>query len=503
MASFDSAARDGFRSASASGVGPSTPPLGSPIAVGLLRPDEKFVITDLESIGSRRSEFVDVVDAEGFPVGMVSVDEYGAPRKLGFLSPREAGVKMALSMPGIGLLVMPSVLAVAGSILGTLLIWIAFLVSLFGHTTIAELAVNYLRDERVEVTLRGLASRGFPGSGGLYVDSLHAMFHMGLAVSWLIVLGDCIQALLQPAHVALTAQNRRLIISVPFFLIMVPLALQRYQPRWLRCKGPVSVAASVLFIAIIVVYVAGGADPCARESQGNACDDGKSGCDWLHTPTFATIGVISITFHGFSVTTGVTESVNSAFRPTLASVKSSVRLATVVTFGIYTTVALGMYSIYGSKIYPNALHSFPRDPLPSLARAAYCVTSVLCFPGQLQHARDAALRLTDACVGLAESERGDSIRWWCLTCLCVTVSWLIAMFEYDLGAVIAVTGALTAVPLVVILPAILHDRLSFGPQQRRQHLNIVTILFGILVLGVALIGALMWPPRDRRGGFGL
>ncbi|KAF2279610.1 vacuolar amino acid transporter-like protein 6 [Westerdykella ornata] len=379
---------------------------------------------------------------------------------------------------GAGLLAMPSALSKMGIFLGILVIAWAGLTAGFGLYLQTRCA-RYV--DRGHVSFAALSQLTYPNLSIIF-DSAIAIKCFGVAVSYLIIIGDLMPGVVRgfapgAAEIAFLVDRQFWITA--FMLIVIPLSFLR---RLDSLKYTSVIALCSIAYLVVLVF--------AHWVMGDTLEDkGEVRVFRWSGPVSALAAfpviVFAYTCHQnmFSILNEILD--NSHFRTTsviFASIGSACAL--------YILTGITGYLSYGDNIKGNIVSMYPETTFSTIGRLAIVVLVMFSYPLQIHPCRasiDACLKwkprrrstqnevspsrttLLNTPKATKPHEMGD-VRFAIISTALIVLSFIMAMTVSSLEKVLAYVGSTGSTTISFILPGLFYYKISDPDSDHHQRL---------------------------------
>ncbi|KAF2107761.1 transmembrane amino acid transporter protein-domain-containing protein [Lophiotrema nucula] len=388
-------------------------------------------------------------------------------------------INLVNTILGAGLLAMPSALSKMGIFLGIFVIAWAGLTAGFGLYLQTRCA-RYV--DRGHVSFAALSQLTYPNLSIIF-DAAIAIKCFGVAVSYLIIIGDLMPGVVQgfaPKSGELAFLVDRQFWITAFMLIVIPLSFLRRLDS-LKYTSVVALC-SIAYLVVLVV---------AHYIKGDTVQDrGEVRVfRWAGPiPALASFPVIVFAYtchqNMFSILNEIAE--NSHFRTT------SVIVASIGgACSLYILTGITGYLSYGDNIKGNIVSMYPTAAASTIGRLAIVILVMFSYPLQIHPCRASI----DACMkwrprrrnqnesspsrntllnqskanGKPTPEMGD-VRFAVITTILIILSFITAMTVSSLEKVLAYVGSTGSTTISFILPGLFYYKISDPDSAHHQRL---------------------------------
>lgn len=324
----------------------------------------------------------------------------------------------------------------------------------------------------------------FGKKAAIFVEVNILVFCFGIAVAYLVTLGDILTPLgeLYFGAQSMLAQ-RWVLMTISCVTIMLPLSLLK-DISSLQFSSILGVL-SIFFLVIAV---------CIRSIMHTSAHGLPEGISWTinltHGPNFMLS--VPIVMFAFTCQVNVFSIYTELQRPCIRRMNKVVDRATIVSFLVYLVIGVVAYIAFGpSLVEPqykgNILLSFPlSDTLIAVSRAAITFTVSVAFPLNIF-----PCRFTIDMMFFAYSQ--DSLtRHVAVTSGLVLLALLLAIFCPSINVVFGIIGGTCSTVVCFCLPAAFILKLEDGPLLGRKKIGSVLLFVGALIIGAVGTGVTVW-----------
>lgn len=395
---------------------------------------------------------------------------------------------------GAGVLAIPYAFKPFGFILGILMLLWCALCALCG------LLMQCRSAERVghgEASFAVLAKKVHPTLAVAF-DGAIAIKCLGVAISYLVVLGDLLPRFVQ--DVAPSAPHwlhtREFHITLVTLLIAAPLCFQRNLSA-LRHASYVAVSAVGYLSCLVLVHWLAPSQEI-RDSRGEV----SIGLPHNEPPILTTLPVFvfAYTCHHNAFTV-INEQSDGKFESTRRVATGAIAAA----FLLYLLIGGPGYLTFGNKIVGNIVRLYPSALSATIGRGALVILVTLAYPLQCHPARNSVLQIAQWLRGNSEDnyetlmtpdnenqereaeqieDPSQKRAFKIVTTLFLMITYTIAMSVSSLAKVLAVVGATGSTSISFILPGIFGYKLLDTPSYR--YTGLALAIWGMCVMVLSL-----------------
>lgn len=451
--------------------------------------------------------------AEFFDVRHASTGPYAG----GKASIYSAAFNIANTILGAGMLGLPAALSKWGVVFGMIGLVVAAACAALGLILLSECADIVGRPAGFYDVAEKAQHRL-----GLAIDIAVAIKCFGVAVSYIIVVGDSIPLAVGAGHGVVSDRHFWVIAAVA---TAAPVCYLRKMDS-LRFTSIFALMCVAFVIVVIVLFATPALDACTgAHIDANASNVGGDSLCGGKVDVLPTQGVIAfltkLSTFVFSYTChqNIFATTNELYKPTKTRINGFIISAISCCTVIYTVIVLCGYFTYGDAVTSDVLETYPDKMVVTVARIAISVCVVFSFPMQLHPARACIISIinscaTSCCAGTTEADpevgtkqappsKGahpericevgptfggrvspDESMHFIITTVFIALAFVIAMSVTDLGIVLSVVGATGSTIVSYILPGMCYWRL--GPKGCKRWLALVLFLLGCTIMPTAL-----------------
>ncbi|KOS47604.1 hypothetical protein ACN38_g1401 [Penicillium nordicum] len=441
--------------------------------------DEDYEIGNRGPVTHHNGQSIPLLtNIEAPSVTLATSDDFFPEDHLEDARPR-SGMKMAFmnmanSIIGAGIIGQPYALRQAGMTVGILLLTA---LTITVDWTIRLIVINSKLSgaDSFQATMQ----QCFGKPGLIAISVAQWAFAFGGMVAFCIIVGDTIPHVLGALFPSLRDMSflwlltdRRAVIVIFVLLVSYPLSLYRDIAKLAKA----SALALVSMIVIVVTVITQGFR-VPPESRGEI----KSHLIF-NTGFFQAVGVISFAFvchHNSLLIYG------SLKRPTLDRFTRVTHYSTGISLVMCLAMGIAGFLSFGSKTQGNVLNNFPSDNIVvNIARFCFGLNMLTTLPLEAFVCRSVMTTY------YFPDEPHNTVRHVIFTTALVVTSMVLSLITCDLGSVFELIGATSAAALAYIFPPLCYIKLS-SATRREKIPAYLCILFGLLVMGVSLVQAVV------------
>jgi len=362
---------------------------------------------------------------------------------------------------GTAITSIPYAFALSGYVVGPVLVAVS---GIFTAYSLFLLSACAHRVGGSQTSFNALAQHTYPWAS-IVVDFVVAANCIGSAIGFTIIVGQLMSelavTLLGAAAESLLA-SPQLWIAILFWGVMAPLAA-------LKDLSMLRFSSMFGFCCVLYIVVMSVAYSVAPDHLGayDHCKDAAEGCQGKRVAAvlspLSQLQAIPIVLFAFGNQFNVFLVYNEIKAPSLQRMTNLVAApAAAIAAGLFTSLGLAVYSVYGDAAEPNLLLSFPSGRREvQVADLALALVAVCSFPLQVHPCRSAVVTLLCDAVQQAGAEGAHAAlsgRFSGALRAATTAALLLAIFTAgfvvsDLGLVFQVIGAVAGTGLTFYLPA--------------------------------------------------
>ena len=374
---------------------------------------------------------------------------------------------------GAGVLGIAHAFSTAGFVLGFALLIFAASASAFGLHLLSQSARKL---DKLPTSFYTVAKGSIPSATAV-IDAAVAIKCFGVAVSYLIVIGDLMPTAALTIYtgegrMADWLGDRRVWITLFICCIAGPLACFR-SLNALRFTSTISILFISALCLIVTLYgfLPSYFDPCPGSPHYSDC----KGNTYSVAADFSTLKVFPVFIFSFTCAQNIFTVFNELRDNSVTRVTTVIGNAIGMALFFYTIVAAFAYHTYGDLVNGNILLSYPSTRLLAVIRTVIAINVAFTFPLQILPCRSSLWLLiyqfthrnphhagSDTVNGDDEDEEDDTppkapwhVHVLLTAVLCVS-AFAIAFFVHDLGIVLAIVGATGSTLISYILPGLFY-----------------------------------------------
>ncbi|KAI7888379.1 transmembrane amino acid transporter protein-domain-containing protein [Mucor mucedo] len=381
-----------------------------------------------------------------------------------------ASINLSNTILGTGMLAMPAAIASVGLIPGMMIIVYAGVTSGLGLYFLARCA------EKVggrNASFSSLSKLTWPKLG-IFFDLAIAIKCFGVAVSYLIILGDLmpqvIRSFFHGAEENAILMDRRFWITLSIFTAVGPLSFLRKLDSLKYTSLIALFAVAYLVVIVVYHYITPNFPPPPPES-----------IEYFHLTTkiFSQLPVFIFAFtchqNIFSV---YNELENNSERSIVKVIFMSIGSAGF----IYEIVAILGYLSFGKGVLGNIILEYPQSHFVAFGRLAIVVLVIFSYPLQAHPCRASLEKILDS-NPLPMSDKKHAL----VTGFIVVASYFLAISISQLDLVLSFVGSTGSTTISFILPGLFYFRLYRDDSWHWKRVAALFLTFyGIMVMTVCL-----------------
>lgn len=349
-----------------------------------------------------------------------------------------AMVNLLKTILGAGMLAMPAAVASLGYVPGTLAIIAAGLLASFGLHLYVESSQMLGR----EASIAGLSALTYPKLGDVF-DGAMALKCAGVALTFLVVIGDMLPGIMRCIGVTGSFLDRRLWIAASL-TVLVPLSLQRRLDS-LKHTSLVGLVA-VGYIVCLSAY----------HFFTAGLQEGPRGVQPFAPLTLASIRSIPVFVFAFTCHQNIFSVHNEVENPSPRFMARLVNTCIVATGLLYLLFSMLSYADFGDRLESNVFLNYPIDGAPYVVgRLAFTVLAIVSFPLMTHPCRKSLI----AILPVSDEAKGKPLVHHGITILIVAAVFCVAWNVRDLHLISSVIGTVAGIPVCYILPYIFYAKL--------------------------------------------
>jgi amino acid permease len=396
------------------------------------------------------------------------------------------GQQLNINFYLVGLLAMPAAMASVGWVVGSIFIFSSASLAYFGLNLFSKCAERVGGGSR-EVSISSIAKATYPRSAKL-VDFALALKCFGVAISYLIVIGDMMPSIVAGFGVeSKLLLSRRLWICLLSFVLMGPLAFLRKLDS-LKYTSLAGLGAVVYMVALAVV------------NYFYSANEIPEGFEPVPVAPFSVSALKSFAVFIFAFTAhqNICTIQGEAEDPTNAFLEPIIKFSVAASSAAYFIFSILSYAVYGQTTQSNVFLNFPADSLMmTFGRILYVLLSAFSYPLLTHPCRASIINLLPVSPQFKHSNDATIVN--SITFLIVVGSVGFSMILTDLGIVSALLGTFIGIPICYLVPGLYYYKLTEADEEgltteRKMALGLV--LFGgvaMLVSSISLYVSLTTP----------
>ncbi|KAI8889383.1 hypothetical protein K501DRAFT_238695 [Backusella circina FSU 941] len=379
-------------------------------------------------------------------------------------------INLSNTILGTGMLAMPAALASVGLIPGIMMIMYAGLTSALGLYFLARCA------EKVggrNTSFASLSKLTWPRLG-VFFDIAIAVKCFGVAVSYLIIIGDLMPQVLLSFfnNVDELYMDRRFWITIAMVTIVAPLSFLRRLDS-LKYTSIVALVAVVYLVTIVVYHFISPNFPPAEE---------------IEYFTFSTkvLGKLPVFIFAFTCHQNIFSVYNELRDNSEKSVLRVIGLSIGSAAFIYELVAVLGYISFGKSVKGNIILEYPQSYFVAFGRLAIVILVIFSYPLQAHPCRACLDKVLD----FDKKEFQSTIskkKYILITSAIIIISYLIAITVTELDLVLAFVGSTGSTTISFILPGLFYFRMY---NDRKWHWKRLVaaflVVYGFFIMTVCL-----------------
>ncbi|KAE8689639.1 Transmembrane amino acid transporter family protein isoform 2 [Hibiscus syriacus] len=416
--------------------------------------------------------------------------ETQSPRALGSVS--GAVFNICTTMVGAGIMSIPATIKVLGIIPGFA---VMFMVAVLVEITV-EFLLRYTQHGK-STTYAGLMAESFGSLGSLAVQISVMITNLGCLIIYLIIIGDvlCGNQSGGTLHLGVLQEwfgihwwnSRAYVILLVVLFVMLPLVSLPHMNS-LRHSSAISILLALVFIAIssaMAIYAF-----CKGKTQNiRLLPDFAN-----QVSVFDLFTTVPVLVTGFSFNVNVHPIRSELSRP--SDMRYAVRVSLAICLAIYFSIGFFGYMLFGDSIMADILVNFDQNSdsaigrlINDTVRLSYAMHLALVFPVlnfSLRANIDELLFKKKPI--LAE----DNTRFAILTCVLLTVSYIIAIVLPNIWYFFQFLGSTTVVCLSFIFPGTIVLRDVHGISTRQDKMIAILVIMLAILTSIIAIATNLW-----------
>ncbi|KAI9271755.1 transmembrane amino acid transporter protein-domain-containing protein [Phascolomyces articulosus] len=395
-------------------------------------------------------------------------------------------INLVNTILGTGLLAMPAALASVGLIPGIMVIFLSAIASGMGLYFLSRCAA---RTEGRNASFFAISKLTWPNLA-IFFDLAIAIKCFGVAVSYLIIIGDLMPQVMASFYDHATSTqdlillDRRFWITVFMASAILPLSFLRKLDS-LKYTSVIALIAVVYLCAIVIYYFF---TPMPTPPNGIPLPEPVIELVSFTTTFFRRLPVFIFAFtchqNIFSVYNELKD--NSQHQVTKV-ISSSIGSAA----GVYQAIGIMGYLTFGKEVLSNVILEYPQSAFVAGGRLAIVILVVFSYPLQAHPCRASldkilAWRSPEA-RGLKVPPPPSALKYFIMTTTILVGSYLIAITVTELDLVLAFVGSTGSTTISFILPGIFYYKIHENDPWKPGKISAVCLaIYGLLVMGVCL-----------------
>ncbi|RGB42286.1 transmembrane amino acid transporter protein [Rhizophagus diaphanus] len=391
-------------------------------------------------------------------------------------------VNLANTILGTGMLAMPAAVASVGLLMGSMMIVYAAITSGLGLYFLSRSASHTFGRKSSFFAVSKLT---YP-SAALLFDAAIAIKCFGVAVSYLIIVGDLMPQVISGslgdklADEYSLLMDRRFWITI-FMFVIIPLAFLKRLDS-LRHTSLIALIA-VVYLVFIVIYHYFGPDYKAPPKEK------------LHYIKFSTkfFTNLPIFIFAFTCHQNVFSIYNEHIDNSQASINRVIFSAIGTTATVYQIIGLLGYLSFGDDVLPNVISMYETSVFVTIGRVAFVILILFSYPLQAHPAR----ACLDKIFSFASPSRNgysklssldmSNIKFIILTTGILISSYVIAILVSKLDLVLAFVGSTGSTTISFILPGMFYYKIHENdPWDKKKILATFLAFYGLCVMAICL-----------------
>ncbi|KAI8375737.1 transmembrane amino acid transporter protein-domain-containing protein [Choanephora cucurbitarum] len=389
-----------------------------------------------------------------------------------------ASINLSNTILGTGMLAMPAALASVGLIPGIIMIIYAGSTSCFGLYFLARCA------ERVggrNASFSSLSKLTWPKLG-VFFDTAIAIKCFGVAVSYLIILGDLMpQVILSFFHGAKDVEllmDRKFWISLSMITAVGPLSCLRKLDS-LKYTSLIALFAVVYLVAIVVYHYFSPSYPLPPPEA----------IEYFRFST-KVFGQLPVFIFAFTCHQNIFSVYNELRHNDEKSIVKVITTSIGSAAFIYELVAVLGYLSFGKDVLGNIILEYPQTHFVAFGRLAIVILVIFSYPLQTHPCRASIDKILDTIqhkpFPTLETNSFDR-RYWIVTTSIVVLSYLVAISISQLDIVLSFVGSTGSTAISFILPGLFYFKIySADGYHWKRMLALFLVCYGFMVMTICL-----------------
>ncbi|RIA96061.1 vacuolar amino acid transporter 5 [Glomus cerebriforme] len=400
--------------------------------------------------------------------------------RIGIASRFSCMINLANTILGTGMLAMPAAVASVGLLLGSMMIIFAATTSGLGLYFLSRSATH--TDGR-NSSFFAISKLTYP-SAALLFDAAIAIKCFGVAVSYLIIVGDLMPQVINGSlgfsNEYSIFMDRRFWITA-FMFIIIPLAFLKKLDS-LRHTSFIAIVA-VIYLVFIVIYHYFGPDYKAPPKE-------KIHLIKISTKFFTNLPIF---IFAFTCHQNIFSIYNELVDNSQTNINNVVTGAIGTTTTIYQIIGLLGYLSFGDDVLPNVISMYETNVFVTIGRIAFVICILFSYPLQAHPARACLDKIfsfksnsTNGYIKLSSPETLN-IKFIILTSGILISSYTIAILVSKLDLVLAFVGSTGSTIISFILPGLFYYKIHENdPWDRKKILAACLTFYGLCVMTICL-----------------
>ncbi len=380
-------------------------------------------------------------------------------------------ISLLKTILGAGLLAMPAAMASVGWIFGSIFIGTSAMLSLFGLILLSKCSERLGRG----TTISSIAKVTYPPIAKL-IDVALVLKCFGVAVSYLIVIGDMMPSIVIASDLQSEWLKSRNFWIVASMLLVGPLAFLENLDS-LKYTSLAGLGA-VIYMVFIAIW------------NWSAADTPLPGLEPVPVEKFslAALKNFSIFIFAFTAHQNICTIQSEAAIPSSRFMKGVIDWSIGLSALAYFLFSIFCYFTYGKATMSNVFLNFPAFRIEMIVgRALYTLLSAFSYPLLTHPCRASLLNLLPLSDETKLCHFGTIHR--IVTLSIVFATLVCSLLIRDLGAVSALIGTFIGIPICYMLPGIFYSKMTENEEgchwTRRS--SQAMIMFGIVAMAISII----------------
>ncbi|KAI8327611.1 transmembrane amino acid transporter protein-domain-containing protein [Blakeslea trispora] len=387
-----------------------------------------------------------------------------------------ASINLSNTILGTGMLAMPAALASVGLIPGIVMILYAGCTSCFGLYFLARCA------DRVggrNASFSSLSKLTWPKLG-IFFDTAIAIKCFGVAISYLIILGDLMpQVLLSffpKAKEVELLMDRKFWISLSMVTAVGPLSYLRRLDS-LKYTSLVALFAVVYLVVIVVYHYFSPSYPLPPPEA----------IEYFRFST-KVFGQLPVFIFAFTCHQNIFSVYNELRYNDEKSIVKVITTSIGSAAFIYELVAILGYLSFGKDVLGNIILEYPQTHFVALGRLAIVILVIFSYPLQAHPCRASIDKILDT-IQHKPTEVSESFdrRYWIVTTSIVVLSYFVAISISQLDIVLSFVGSTGSTAISFILPGLFYFKIYAADRYHwKRMLALFLVCYGLMVMTICL-----------------